>query len=78
MINYSFSIRWKLVVCFAAKDTGTAAYRIMLNRDQLSHDPELLALVESNTTYRWIGAKRHIIVSFLSMHLQFHHHTLLG
>jgi len=43
------------------KDTGYAAYRIMLRRDQLLHDPELLALIESNTTYRWIGAKRHII-----------------
>ncbi|KAJ7754342.1 hypothetical protein DFH07DRAFT_1029305 [Mycena maculata] len=43
------------------KDTGQAAYRIMLRRDQLAHDPELLALVESNTTFRWIGAKRHII-----------------
>ncbi|KAF7357103.1 FAD/NAD(P)-binding domain-containing protein [Mycena sanguinolenta] len=43
------------------KDTGQAAYRIMLRRDQLAHDPELLAFVESNTTFRWIGAKRHII-----------------
>jgi salicylate hydroxylase len=40
----------------------------MLHRDQLVSDPELLALVQSNTTYRWIGAKRHIIVSFL--HIQ--------
>ncbi|KAJ7450752.1 hypothetical protein FB451DRAFT_1285030 [Mycena latifolia] len=44
-----------------AKDTGQAAYRIMLRRDQLAYDPELLALVESNTTFRWIGARRHII-----------------
>ncbi|KAJ7838124.1 salicylate hydroxylase [Mycena olivaceomarginata] len=43
------------------KDTGQAAYRIMLHRDQLAHDPELLAFVESNTTFRWIGAKRHVI-----------------
>ncbi|KAJ7653939.1 salicylate hydroxylase [Mycena polygramma] len=43
------------------KDTGQAAYRIMLHRDQLSHDPELLALVQSNTTFRWIGARRHVI-----------------
>ncbi|KAJ7909602.1 salicylate hydroxylase [Mycena leptocephala] len=43
------------------KDTGQAAYRIMLRRDQMAHDPELLALVESNTTFRWIGARRHVI-----------------
>ncbi|KZP19618.1 FAD/NAD(P)-binding domain-containing protein [Athelia psychrophila] len=43
------------------KDTGQAAYRIMLTRDQMAHDPELLALVESNTTFRWIGPRRHII-----------------
>ncbi|KAF8187977.1 hypothetical protein K438DRAFT_1722766 [Mycena galopus ATCC 62051] len=43
------------------KDTGQAAYRIMLRRDQLEHDSELLALLESNTTFRWIGAKRHVI-----------------
>ncbi|KAJ7510690.1 salicylate hydroxylase [Mycena galericulata] len=43
------------------KDTGQAAYRIMLHRDKLTHDPELLTLVESNTTFRWIGPRRHII-----------------
>ncbi|KAJ7653942.1 salicylate hydroxylase [Mycena polygramma] len=43
------------------KDTGQAAYRIMLHRNQLSRDPELLALVQSNTTFRWIGARRHVI-----------------
>ncbi|KAJ6488843.1 hypothetical protein C8R45DRAFT_901717 [Mycena sanguinolenta] len=43
------------------KDTGQAAYRIMLRREQLAHDPELLTLLESNTTFRWIGARRHII-----------------
>ncbi|KAJ7871292.1 salicylate hydroxylase [Mycena leptocephala] len=41
------------------KDTGQAAYRIMLRRDQMAHDPELLTLVESNTTFRWINARRH-------------------
>jgi len=42
-----------------------AAYRVMLHRDQLVHDPELLALLDSNTTCRWIGARRHIIVSII-------------
>lgn len=44
-----------------AKDTGQAAYRIMLTRDQLKHDPELLALLDADSVTRWIGEKRHII-----------------
>ncbi|KAF2477626.1 FAD/NAD(P)-binding domain-containing protein [Lindgomyces ingoldianus] len=43
------------------QDTGQAAYRIMLTRDQMKHDPELLALIEADTVTRWIGEKRHII-----------------
>ncbi|KAF2864780.1 monooxygenase [Massariosphaeria phaeospora] len=44
-----------------AKDTGQAAYRIMLTRDQMKHDPELLALIDTDRVVRWIGEKRHII-----------------
>jgi len=43
------------------KDSGQAAYRIMLTRDQMKHDPELLALIEADTVTRWIGEKKHII-----------------
>ncbi|KAF2093227.1 FAD/NAD(P)-binding domain-containing protein [Rhizodiscina lignyota] len=42
-------------------DSKTAAYRIMLHRHQLEHDPELLELIDSNRVTRWIGEKRHII-----------------
>ena len=42
-------------------DTGQAAYRIMLTRDQMSHDPELIALLDEDCVTRWIGPKRHII-----------------
>ena len=42
-------------------DTGQAAYRIMLRRDQMEHDPELLALIDAESVTRWIGEKRHII-----------------
>jgi len=42
-------------------DTEQAAYRIMLSRDQMKHDPELLELIDSNRVTRWIGEKRHII-----------------
>lgn len=42
-------------------DTGQAAYRIMLTREQMAHDPELLELIDSDRVIRWIGEKRHII-----------------
>ncbi|OOF94635.1 hypothetical protein ASPCADRAFT_208298 [Aspergillus carbonarius ITEM 5010] len=43
------------------KDTHQAAYRIMIHKDQIKDDPELLALMNSNKVTRWIGEKRHII-----------------
>jgi salicylate hydroxylase len=43
------------------QDTGQAAYRIMLRREQMQDDSELLALIEGNAATRWIGEKRHII-----------------
>ncbi len=42
-------------------DTTQAAYRILLHRSQLAHDPELLALVSSEKVTRWIGERRHLI-----------------
>ncbi|ESK95124.1 salicylate hydroxylase [Moniliophthora roreri MCA 2997] len=43
------------------EDSGQAAYRIMLKREELEHDPELLDLIENEAVTRWIGEKRHII-----------------
>jgi salicylate hydroxylase len=43
------------------EDTGQAAYRIMLKRSDMEHDPELLALIDGDKVTRWIGEKRHII-----------------
>ena len=43
------------------EDTTQAAYRIMLSREQMSSDPELLALIDADKVIRWIGEKRHII-----------------
>ena len=43
------------------EDTGQAAYRIMLSREQMSGDPELLELLDADGAMRWIGEKRHII-----------------
>lgn len=42
-------------------DTGQACYRIMLNRADMEHDPEMKALIDSDCVVRWIGEKRHII-----------------
>lgn len=46
---------------FGEADTGQAAYRIMLKREDMAHDPEMLALLDSDCVVRWIGEKRHII-----------------
>lgn len=42
-------------------DSGQAAYRIMLTKEQMRGDPELLALLEGHQSTRWIGDKKHII-----------------
>ncbi|RHZ65511.1 uncharacterized protein CDV56_108159 [Aspergillus thermomutatus] len=51
----------KLGVTAKVQDTNQAAYRIMIHRDQIEDDPELLALMDGNQVTRWIGEKRHII-----------------
>ena len=50
------------------EDTGQAAYRIMLRREEMEHDPEMLALLECDTVVRWIGERRHIIAYPVSNH----------
>lgn len=54
---------WKPTSHVDAKivDTGQAAYRIMLRREEMASDPELLQLIDSDSVSRWIGEKRHII-----------------
>ncbi|CAK7241004.1 MAG: hypothetical protein STHCBS139747_002461 [Sporothrix thermara] len=42
-------------------DTGQASYRIMLTRDQMAGDAEMMQLLDSNLAVRWIGERRHII-----------------
>lgn len=42
-------------------DTQQAAYRIMLKREDMANDPELLELIDRESVTRWIGEKRHII-----------------
>ncbi|KAK3353050.1 hypothetical protein B0T25DRAFT_200154 [Lasiosphaeria hispida] len=50
------------------EDTGQAAYRIMLKRSEMADDPEMLALLDSDTVVRWIGERRHIIAYAVSNH----------
>jgi salicylate hydroxylase len=50
------------------EDTGQAAYRIMLPLSQMSTDPDLLALLQSDGVKRWIGEKRHIIAYPIANH----------
>ncbi|KAI9649649.1 hypothetical protein NHQ30_002230 [Ciborinia camelliae] len=42
-------------------DSEQAAYRILLTREQMEHDPELLDLINTSRVNRWIGERRHII-----------------
>jgi salicylate hydroxylase len=45
----------------SVQETGQAAYRILLGREQMAHDPEMLELIDSDRSTRWIGPRRHII-----------------
>jgi salicylate hydroxylase len=51
----------ELNVTSNVEDTGQAAYRILIPRQKMHDDPELLALIDGNRITRWIGEKRHII-----------------
>jgi salicylate hydroxylase len=51
----------KLKADASIEDTQQAAYRIMLKREEMEHDPELLELIDNDLVIRWIGEKRHII-----------------
>lgn len=50
------------------EETGSAAYRILLKREDMAHDPELLALIDSDEVVRWVGEKRHIIAYAIDNH----------
>ncbi|KAF8520029.1 hypothetical protein BU17DRAFT_75830 [Hysterangium stoloniferum] len=50
------------------EDTGQAAYRILLRRAQVLEHPELLELLDSNETHRWIGHQRLIMSYPISSH----------
>lgn len=43
------------------EETGQAAYRIMLKREDMEKDPEMKELIDGDLVTRWIGEKRHLI-----------------
>lgn len=45
----------------SALPTGDAAYRILIPRERMEHDPEALALLESQDAVRWMGPGGHIM-----------------
>lgn len=51
------------------EETGTSAYRILIDRGQMVADPDLRDLIDSNTVRRWIGPHRHIIAYPIHNHI---------
>ncbi|KAH6693288.1 salicylate hydroxylase [Verticillium dahliae] len=53
-----------------SEETGTSAYRILVDREQMVADPELLSLIDSDVVRRWTGPRRHLIA------YPVHNHTI--
>ena len=41
--------------------TGDAAYRVLIPREKLRHDPQALKLLDSNIAIRWLGPDAHVV-----------------
>jgi len=57
-----------LGITASVRDSGQAAYRIMLTRAQMQHDAALVRLLDANTVTRWVGEQRHIIAYPIHRH----------
>ena len=44
-----------------SQPTGDAAYRILIPKEKLEHDPEALELLNTNAGMRWMGPEGHIM-----------------
>ena len=44
-----------------SQPTGDAAYRILIPKDKLEHDPKALELLNTNAGMRWMGPQGHIM-----------------
>ncbi|KAF8243105.1 FAD/NAD(P)-binding domain-containing protein [Wilcoxina mikolae CBS 423.85] len=56
--------------------TGDAAYRVVLPREAMLHDPELRKLIEEPRGTRWVGPGRHIMAYPIKQH-KFYNMVLL-
>ncbi|KAH8923029.1 putative monooxygenase [Atractiella rhizophila] len=54
-----------------AVDTGRAAYRLTITREQMEDDPELKALIDNNGVIRWITHERMILCYPIQRHTIF-------
>ena len=43
------------------EDTGQACYRIMIKREDLAYDPELIELIDGDRATRWVGEQKMVI-----------------
>ena len=55
------SLLQNLGVRAEVEDTGQACYRIMIKREDLAHDPDLLELLDGDRATRWVGEHKMII-----------------
>ena len=44
-----------------SRPTGDAAYRILIPKERLEHDPRALELLNNNAGMRWMGPEGHIM-----------------
>ncbi|EIN05675.1 FAD/NAD(P)-binding domain-containing protein [Punctularia strigosozonata HHB-11173 SS5] len=65
-------VRKQLLALHGTEDrahaTGDAAYRITIPREKLLPHPDLLAMLDSSTAYRWMGPSGHIMAYAIRAH----------
>ncbi|KAK6064840.1 hypothetical protein SCUP515_11547 [Seiridium cupressi] len=66
--NTRYAMLRELKIDAEIEDTGQAAYRIMLTREQCQPYPELIKLLDSDCAMRWIGERRHIVAYPIMSH----------
>ena len=54
-------VRSQMISQCSKAPTGDAAYRVLIPRERLCHDPRALKLLESNNAIRWLGPDAHVV-----------------
>lgn len=49
--------------------TGDAAWRVLIPRERILHDPQAMKLLNSNVGMRWMGPKGHTMAYPVSIDL---------